>query len=89
VRILKAYMTFGDESGFTAVATVEEILTNDGNLSIPRYVKPLARNTDGVSEQDIAALWAQLEASGREFWQQMDELAVTLDGIIGDEINDV
>jgi hypothetical protein len=43
---------------------------------------------NGASEQDIAAVWAQFEASGREFWQQMDELVVILDGIIGEEIDD-
>lgn len=87
-KIIKAYATFGDEPGFSAAVTVDEILANEGNLSIPRYVKPIARNTNGVSEQDFAAVWAQFEASGRELWQQMDALVTTLDGLIGEESSD-
>jgi type I restriction enzyme M protein len=87
-KILKAYQTFNEEPGFAAVATADEILANEGNLLIPRYVRPLVRSRDEASEQDIAAVWAQFEAGGREFWRQMDELVVTLDGIIGEEIND-
>jgi type I restriction enzyme M protein len=87
-KILKAYQSFSEEPGFAAVATVDEILANEGNLSIPRYVKPLGRHTDGSSEKDLAGVWAQFEASGREFWQQMDELIAILDGMIGHETND-
>ena len=38
-RILSAYRSFTDEPGFSAVATTEQVLANDGNLSIPRYVR--------------------------------------------------
>ena len=39
-RILAAYRAFADEPGFAKVATIEEVLAKDGNLSIPRYVRP-------------------------------------------------
>lgn len=42
-RIVKAYEQFKDEPGFTRVATVEEVRSKDGNLSIPMYVAPLAK----------------------------------------------
>jgi type I restriction enzyme M protein len=87
-KILKAYQTFGEDPGFAASATVGEILANEGNLSIPRYVKPLARATDGTSEQDLAGVWAQFETSGREFWQQVNELTNTLDAMISERAGD-
>jgi len=38
-RILLAYQDFKDEPGLTRVATIEEIRSKDGNLSIPLYVE--------------------------------------------------
>lgn len=45
-RIVKAYQSFKTEPGFTRVASLEEIRTREGNLSIPLWVAPSA---DGVS----------------------------------------
>lgn len=44
-HIVKAYEKFKDESGFTRVATLEEIRAKDGNLSIPLYVAPQTLGT--------------------------------------------
>lgn len=38
-KIADTYSKFKDEEGFAKIATIKEILTNDGNLSIPLYVK--------------------------------------------------
>ena len=38
-RVVRAYQDFKDEPGFTCVATLEEIRSKDGNLSIPLYVE--------------------------------------------------
>ena len=38
-RVVRAYQEFKDEPGFTRVATLEEIRSKDGNLSIPLYVE--------------------------------------------------
>lgn len=38
-RVVRAYREFKDEPGFTRVATLEEIRSRDGNLSIPLYVQ--------------------------------------------------
>lgn len=83
-RILTAYKAFANEPGFAKVATMEEILEKDGNLSIPRYVRPAGngngnRRGDG---QDLKKAWAVFEADGREFWEQMDALVDMLDGIV-------
>ncbi len=74
-RILAAYRAFADEPGFAKVATIEEVLAKDGNLSIPRYVRPIANGGDvTVADGDLKKAWAAFDASGREFWQQMDAL---------------
>jgi len=37
-RILTAYQAFSDEPGFSAVASNDDVLANEGDLSITRYV---------------------------------------------------
>lgn len=86
-RILRAYQAFDDEPGFARVATVEGILANDGNLSIPRYVRAVSENHEGKHDGDLKTLWAEFEATGREFWQQMDAVVDMLDGIVAEETN--
>jgi type I restriction enzyme M protein len=83
-KVLKAYRQFAEQPGFAAVATTEEVLAKDGNLSIPRYVRPLGNNING--EQSLKKAWATFEAEGREFWQQMDELVEMLDGTVAGEV---
>jgi type I restriction enzyme M protein len=87
-RILAAYRAFANEPGFAVVASVDDVLASDATLAIPRYVKPV-RATTVAGEDDLAAAWAAFEASGREFWLQMDELIETLDAVVGEEMVDV
>ena len=73
-RILTAYQAFTDDPGFAKVATATEILQKDGNLSISRYVRPVAGAADDASPGgDLRSAWAEFEASGRDFWPQMDD----------------
>jgi type I restriction enzyme M protein len=52
-RIVRAYMQFKDEPGFSRVAMLEEIRAREGNLSIPQYVAPATpRGTDGDTDAD-------------------------------------
>jgi type I restriction enzyme M protein len=88
-RILAAYRAFSDEPGFAAVVAVEDVLGNGATLAIPRYVKPVRSKTTIANEADLATVWAAFDASGREFWQQMDELIETLDATVADEVVDV
>ncbi len=80
-RILKAYQTFADETGFAKVATNEEILGKDGSLSIPLYVKRTTKSASNGHDRDLSAVWTDFEEAGREFWQQMDALIDTLYGV--------
>ncbi len=70
-RIVKACEKFKDETGFTRVATLEEIRAKDGNLSIPLYVAPVAANgasdteATGTGKAELAgALAAWMTSSG-------------------------
>lgn len=87
-RILNAYQQFSDEAGFARVVSVEELLANGGNLSIPLYVKRTVARKAGQTEPEAATLrevWDDWENSGRAFWQQMDALVETLDGLLAEE----
>ena len=68
-----------------------EIGANAGNLSIPLYVKRIAAavadsNCDAVS---LRSAWDHWQSDGRAFWQQMDALVETLDGLITEDIERV
>jgi type I restriction enzyme M protein len=91
-RILTAYKTFVDVPGFAKVTTLAEIGANSGNLSIPLYVKRIAAAITTDSNGDAVSLrsaWDQWQTDGRAFWQQMDALVETLDGLIAEDIERV
>lgn len=90
-RILTAYKTFADVPGLAKVASLAKISANEGNLSIPLYVKRNAaisadRNGDAVS---LRSAWDQWRTDGPAFWQQMGALIKTLDGLITEDIERV
>jgi type I restriction enzyme M protein len=87
-RIFWAYQAFADEPGFAKVATIAEVLQKDGNLSIPRYVRPIGNGVGNSGNQDLKTAWIAFDASGREFWQQMDVLVDMLDGAVAEEAPD-
>lgn len=89
-RILAAYQAFADDPGFAKVATTEEIMEKDGNLSIPRYVRPTGNGNGngGGDGQTVKKAWTAFEANGREFWEQMDALVDMVDGVVAGEADD-
>ena len=87
-RILGAYQAFADDTGFAKVASIAEVLQKDGNLSIPRYVRPTVDTAANGGDQNLKTAWATFDASGREFWQQMDSLVDMLDGAVVEEAGD-
>ena len=81
-RILRAHTAFKDVAGFATLATLEEIRANAGNLSIPLYVKKVAANADGDGQvATLQTAWETWQTDGQAFWQQMDALVETLDGL--------
>lgn len=88
-RILRAFQSFASEEGFAAVATLEQVAGNGANLSIPLYVKRTtgAANGNGTHEAvSLRAAWEQWQSDGSAFWQQMDALLETLDGLKLEEV---
>ena len=88
-RILAAYRAFADARSFAAVATTEDVLNNEGNLAIQQYVRPIVDATAPGKEADVRTIWAELVASGRGLWLQMDELTDGLDRVVFEESDDV
>src|SRR5690606_34343966 len=91
-RILAAYKAFADVAGFAKVAKLAEIGANGTNLSIPLYVKRIAAAVATDSNGDAALLrsaWAQWQIDGRAFWQHMDVLLETLEGLIAEDVERV
>jgi len=81
-RIVNAYRAFGDQPGFATVATTEEILSKEANLSIPRYVRRTEQLANNTEDRDLRSVWAAFDAGGREFWLQIGALADMLDGVV-------
>ncbi|HUW37103.1 MAG TPA: class I SAM-dependent DNA methyltransferase [Rhodocyclaceae bacterium] len=80
-RILQAFRAFSADAGFSELATIKQIIANGANLSIPLYVKKQTAIADGTEAATLGAAWAQWQTDGRAFWQQMDALVETLDGL--------
>ena len=84
-RILTAYDGFGEEPGFAAVATNNDVLGNDGNLSIRRYVRSAVDHTaDAAAGRDLRSSWVDFEAGCPGFWRQMDEVVEMLDRLVAE-----
>lgn len=86
-RIEEAYKSFADEPGFAAVVTQDQIVASNGSLSIPLYVK---RECSSMTASDgrqptLREAWNLWQATGRAFWEQMDEVVDLVDGLVSDE----
>lgn len=80
-RIEAVYQAFTDEPGFARVATAEEVAAQSFSLSIPLYVKRQGAASSGVDAPTVCEAWQEWEASGLEFWKQMDAVVEMLDGL--------
>ena len=81
-RILSAYDEFGDEPGFAAVAARDDVLANDGNLSILRYVQ---RSTDADAGTqtggDLQQAWTDFHAGSAAFWRELEDVIAMIERI--------
>jgi type I restriction enzyme M protein len=61
-KTLDAYRRFEDIPGFARVVSLDEILSNDVNLSIPLYVSPSENGADGAGDsiplEEVIAQWS-------------------------------
>jgi type I restriction enzyme M protein len=88
-RILSTYRTFASEPGFAKVATVADVLAKDGNLSIPRYVRPVPQGDGNGDIEEFEKAWAAFDIDADKFWQQIDTLVDVLDRVVAKEGSDV
>ncbi len=74
-RIVSAYEAFADDDGFAAVATLDDIASQNGNLSIPLYVKR-AGVADEHDLEDALAAWresaAELRVAASDLFNLLD-----------------
>ena len=83
-KVLDAYQAFVDVPQFVAIASKEDVLAKDANLSIPRYVKRNGRNGGDGDAAELKELWAEFETAGEALWSEMDSLVEMLDGAIAE-----
>lgn len=77
-KIVGAYRDFESIEGFSRVATIDDIRANEGNLSIPLYVRPKGnggRPGDGKTLEKVLAEWQQ---SSAELRKSMETLFATM-----------
>ena len=84
-RILSAYQMFSDEPGFAAVASSNDVLANDGNLSIARYVQRIP-GADGDTQTggNLREAWTDFDADSTAFWLDMESVVVVVDRILAE-----
>lgn len=88
LRILNAYRAFLDEQGFAAVVPVEDILADEGNLSIVRYVKKPSRAALRGESTKLEAVWSTFDDGGSQFWAQTASLVDMVESVVAKETND-
>jgi type I restriction enzyme M protein len=74
-KIFKAYKDFKDIPHYAKVATIEEIMSFDGNMNINFYVKRLSNEKDNQSSQDYYKQWL---SSKKELSISMESLLEVL-----------
>jgi len=86
-RIRAAYDGFADMTGFAKVATLDDVAGQSHSLSIPLYVERVSAQA-GADRDDrsLSEVWTEWEQEGRGFWQQMDALVDTLDGLVNEKV---
>ena len=88
-RILAAYEVFDDDPGFAAVVPNDEVLTNDGNLSIVRYVPRMAHaDTDTQIGGDLWEAWTDFDAGRQALWSEMEDVVAMVERIAAESRSD-
>lgn len=87
-RILQNFRAFATEDGFSAVATLAEIRSNNNSLGIQHYVLPSitkSSHADGSAPATLVSVWQEWQQGSRDFWHEMDGLVESLDGLLIEE----
>lgn len=73
-RIASAYRRFANEAGFSVVASREEIMQREMDLSIPLYVRNVGGSSDKEQGRTLVEKWDAFERDGAGFWEKMNSL---------------
>lgn len=82
-RVADAYHDFRDIEGFARVVTLEEIRANQGNLSIPLYVRTKTAIQEASVQYEVASVKGAIEdwqSSSNEVNEPIAKLLQTLNG---------
>ncbi len=75
-KIFKAYQNFKAVENFAAVASLDDVLNNNGNMSISLYIRPDTTEANfSLSFEDAYENW---DRSGKELKKSMNELFQSL-----------
>ncbi|MGN6495677.1 MAG: type I restriction-modification system subunit M [Agriterribacter sp.] len=58
-KIVSTYRSFKDEEGFCKIVSIKDVLENNGNLTIPLYVK----TTNALQQESLKAILKELKKS--------------------------
>ena len=86
-RILQNFRAFAAEDGFSVVATLAEIRSNNSSLGIQHYVLPSitkSLHSDGSAPATLVSVWQEWQQGSRDFWHEMDGLVESLDGLLSE-----
>jgi len=86
-KILDAYKSFSDQEGFAYVASKDEVIAKNCDLSIPKYVEKVKVNFDGAL--DFKDTWANFKSEGKICRKEMDSLVEILNEFFIEEAKDV
>ena len=74
LRVANTYLGYQNEDRFSAIAPLEEILSNDAKLSIPLYVHNYTEADDTIAVEDAIAEWMEASALCSEECQLVAKL---------------
>lgn len=73
-KIVSAYRSFKEEEGFSKLATIKEVIDNNGNLTIPVYVKIATES----QQESLKSLLKEVRKSHQAINSSMDNLFLKL-----------
>lgn len=76
IRIIaQSYDSYTNEEGFSSIATIDEILQNEGSLRVSRYVnKIIDDDTNDIPSQEYAIRWLEASDKAHESCQKLMNL---------------
>ncbi|MCB9520294.1 MAG: SAM-dependent DNA methyltransferase [Myxococcales bacterium] len=87
-RVRETYERFETESGFAAVATLEQVAAENYSLSIPLYVpRPAPAATVAAGSVTATVITHEWREEGTRLWRQMDKLVPSLRATIREAAN--